>query len=118
MSSRTNRVGDLLRAEISTILLRDLKDPRVKLASVTSVDVTRDIGSATVLVSVLGDSSAQLDCIEALQNAAGYIRSQLAKRVHLRTVPNLTFTLDRGAEHSQKMFELLENLNDDSIKAT
>ncbi|HXU44952.1 MAG TPA: 30S ribosome-binding factor RbfA [Thermoanaerobaculia bacterium] len=117
MSRRTDRVGDVLRAELADLLLREVKDPRVRLATITAVDVTADLRHATVDVSVLGEEAERVATVEALQHAKGFLRSEIARRLrHLRVAPELTFKLDRGAEHSQNIANLLESLhgsNDD-----
>jgi ribosome-binding factor A len=113
MSRRTERVEDLLRREIADLILRHVQDPRVSLASVVAVEVSPDLRHAVVRVSVLGDEAHREEAIAALQHARGYIRSQLAPRLRLRVVPDLVFKLDRGAEHSQRITDLLESLNDD-----
>ncbi len=113
MTLRTDRVGDLLRGELATILLREIRDPRVAgLATVSGVTVSRDLGHAVVRISVLGDEETRQQSVEALERAKGFIRSLLARRVRLRTIPNLVFRLDRGPEHSQRISEILENLNE------
>ena len=113
MSRRTDRVGDLIRAELSQVLLRQVRDPRVKLASVTDVDVSRDLRHALISVSVVGTDAERRECIEALRSASGFIRSQLAKKLYrLKNIPALRFELDRGAEYSQRISELLENPDD------
>jgi ribosome-binding factor A len=114
MSRRTERVEDLLRAEISDLILREIQDPRVRLATVSSVNVSPDLRHATVSVSVLGEDESREETVKALHHARGFIRSQLAHRLRLRVVPDLTFQLDRGAEYSQRITDLLEKLNDDS----
>jgi ribosome-binding factor A len=111
MSQRQDRVAELLRAELSDLLLFRIKDPRVHLASVAGIDVSGDLGHARVRISVLGDEAQRQGAVEALQHAAGFIRSQLGKRLRLRVTPELVFVLDRGAEHSQRMTEILENLH-------
>ncbi|MEM7587690.1 MAG: 30S ribosome-binding factor RbfA [Acidobacteriota bacterium] len=113
MSQRTDRVADLLRAELAMILQREMKDPRVSLTTVSGVTVTRDLSHAEVRISVLGEPSERQQCLDALVRAKGYIRSLLARRVRLRTVPELAFKLDRGAEHSQRISEILEGLDVD-----
>ncbi len=114
MNQRQARVADLLQRELSDIIRRDVRDPRVGLASVSSLKVGRDLGHAKVQISVLDeDDEARQEAIDALTNARGFIRSLLARRVQLRTVPQLSFHLDRGAEHSQRINELLESLHDD-----
>lgn len=109
---RRDRIDELLRSAISRVLTSELKDPRVKLATVTSVQSTGDLSQARVLISVLGSDEDRATCIEALRGAKGFVRSQLASRLRLRTVPELRFELDRGAEHSQRISEILEGLHD------
>jgi len=111
MSRRTDRVSDVLRAELSDLLLRDVHDPRVKLASVTEVDVTTDLKRAIVKVSVLGDDQQREEAIEGLRHARGFLRTELSHRLRTRVTPELVFELDRGAEHSQKISDLLESLH-------
>lgn len=114
MSRRTERVGDTLRSELAWLLLRRVHDPRVKLASVSSVEVTSDLRRAVVRVSVLGEESERLATVEALRHARGFLRSELAHRLRdMRVVPELAFELDRSAEYSQQISDLLETLHDD-----
>lgn len=104
-------MSDLLRAELSELILREMKDPRIKLVSLTGVDVTSDLRRAVVRVSVLGEESQREEAVEALRHARGFLRTELAKRLRTRATPELVFELDRGAEHSQKITELLESLH-------
>ncbi len=112
MKNRDQRVDDLIRLELSRIVLREVKDPRVKLASVTNVSVSKDLRHAVVLISALGEEAERLETVAALNRARGFIRTQLARATRLRTVPELGFKLDRGAEYSQRMNEILESLHD------
>lgn len=111
MSERTDRVADMMRAELAGILLREMKDPRVKLATISEVRVTRDLAHAKVFVSVLGSDDERDECIATLKRAAGFLRSALAKHTRLRTTPELHFELDRGPEYSQRIEQILESLN-------
>ena len=113
MSRRIERVCDLLRAELSQLLIERVSDPRVRLTTVSNVDVSSDLRHAKVRVSVLGSESERHDSVEALRNASGFLRSQLASRVRLRFTPELVFELDRGAEHAERITKLLEDSNDD-----
>lgn len=90
------------------ILREEVKDPRVDLATVSRVEVSRDLGHARVWISALGKESERLDAVEALRNATGFVRQMLAPRMRLRVVPQLRFELDRGAEHSQRISDLLK----------
>jgi len=110
MTRRTQRVGDVLRTELATILSRRIRDPRVAMTTVTAVDLSPDLKHARVYVSVVGDDSERQASLEALRHAAGFIRGRLAKELkRLKNIPELRFELDRGAEYSQRISELLEN---------
>jgi len=115
MSRRQQRVADLVRLHVSQILLRDIQDPRIRLASITNVHMTPDLKSARVQVSVLGDDADRQETAAALRDASGFIRRQLASQLRdLRSIPKLSFELDRGAEHSQHISDLLEQLHEHS----
>ncbi len=112
MTRRTQRVGEVLQAEISQLLLRSVQDPRVRMTSVSAVDVSPDLRRAIVRVSVLDDTHRE-ESLEALRHAAAFIRHRLAHRLrHMRVMPELIFEIDRGAEHSQRISDLLERLHD------
>lgn len=110
MSLRTQRVAEAVRLEIAEVIRRDLDDPRVGLATISSVTVSPDLSHARVLVSVLGEEAARKASVEALTHARGFIRRQLGRRLKLRVTPELLFELDRGPEHSQRISDLLEEL--------
>jgi ribosome-binding factor A len=112
LSRRTDRVADLVRAELAELLLRHVHDPRIRLVSVTGVDLSPDLRRAIVKVSALGEEAQRLATIEALRHARGYLRTELASRLRMRVTPELVFELDRGAEHSQKISDLLESLHE------
>lgn len=113
MSQRTQRIGDLIRAELAELIRRELRDPRVALATVNRVDVSGDLSHATVLVSALGADDQRAAAVEGLERARGFLRRELARRLSLRTTPELRFELDRGAEHSQRISDLLDGLRED-----
>lgn len=112
MSRRTQRVGELLQAELSQLILRSVRDPRVRLTSIAAVDVSPDLRRAVVRISVLDEAQRQ-ESLAALRHAAGFLRSRLAHQLrHMRVIPELIFEIDRGAEHSQRISDLLEQLHD------
>jgi ribosome-binding factor A len=104
-------MADLLRAEISDLLLRSVHDPRIKLVSVTEIDVSPDLRRAVVRVSLLGQEEERQATLAALRHAKGFLRTELSHRLRTRVTPELVFELDRGAEHSQKISDLLESLH-------
>jgi len=117
MSRRTQRVSELLQSELSQLILRSLQDPRVRMTSISNVDVSPDMRRAVVRISVLDDSQRE-ESLAALRHAAGFLRRQLAQRLrHMRVMPELIFELDRGAEHSQHISDLLERLHDNDKSA-
>ena len=110
MSRRSHRVEDQPRRELADLLLREARDPRLRAAHVSAIDVAPDLSNARVRVSILAADEERQATVEALNRAAGFFRSQLAHRLrHMRRMPALTFELDRGPEHSQRISELLEN---------
>lgn len=109
-SYRPTRVGELLQAEIATLLLRHLKDPRLRMATVSRVDVTADLRHAYVYISRLGSDAEQQATMEGFQRAAGFIRSQLGKRLRLRYAPQLTFKLDTNIAYGVKISQILHEV--------
>lgn len=104
-------MADLLQRELTALLMHEARDPRIRLATVSSVEMSRDLSHATVRVSYLGDDEGRDECIEAIRKAAGFFRSSLAPRLKVRRVPELNFVADLGAEHSQRINALLEELD-------
>lgn len=117
MSRRQGRVAEAVRAELAEILQREVRDPRLALATVSRVDLSADLKHAVIGISALGDEAARAGAVEAIESAAGFLRSQLARRLRLRSVPQLVFKLDRGSEHSQHISDLLESLHHDDDRS-
>jgi ribosome-binding factor A len=111
MSQRTDRVADSLRKELSVLLMREVRDPRVALATISRVQVARDLGHARIWISVLGDEETRQQTMAGIEHARGFLRSQIGRRLKLRVTPELAFELDRGAEYLQDMTELLDKLH-------
>lgn len=110
-SRRQKQVGDLLRDEISFIIQRGLKDPRIGFASITRVEVSPDIRYATTYVSVLGTEEEQSETLVALNNASGYIRHELGPKLTMRSIPNISFRLDRSMQHAENVQRLLSEID-------
>ncbi|MCC6703260.1 MAG: 30S ribosome-binding factor RbfA, partial [Thermomicrobiales bacterium] len=102
MSRRTRQVGEFLREELTDIIRRDVKDPRIGFMSVTRVDVTPDLRHAAVYISVLGTDQERADTLAALVSASGFIRHTLKPRLRMRQIPDLEFRDDRSMEHAEK----------------
>jgi ribosome-binding factor A len=114
VSRRTDRIEELLHSELSDLILRRAADPRLRLASVSTVAVTPNLRRATIRLSVLGEDAARQEALVAAIRARGFLRGELGRRLrHLKFVPELFFELDRGAEYSQHISDLLEKLGTD-----
>jgi ribosome-binding factor A len=107
---RLQRVNQLIREEISHLIQRELKDPRLGFVTVTEVDVAKDLRTAKVYVSVLGSESEWRASLEALESARGFIRSWLTPRLRLRAIPHLSFLPDRSMAHAAHIQTVLEEL--------
>ena len=107
---RLQRVNQLIREEISHLIQRELKDPRLGFVTVTEVDVAKDLRTAKVYVSVLGSETQWQSSLQALGSARGFIRSWLLPRLRLRSVPHLTFHPDRSMAHAAHIQTVLEGL--------
>ena len=101
------RLSEALREEIETILEGELGDPRIGLVNVSEVHLAADSRSARVMVVVSGGDKEVQETMEGLQAANGYVRRELAERLHLRRAPELLFVLDRGQQHEARIEELL-----------
>jgi len=104
---RADRVNALLQRELGTIISEELRDPRIAFSTVTAVEVTDDLRSARVHVSVLGDDEKIASTMKALEEAKAYLRHELGSRTELRYVPELTFVSDRTAERAARISTLL-----------
>ena len=102
------RLGEALREEILAILEGELGDPRIGLATVSSVELADDSRSARVYVTVEGDDEEAKRTLEGLTAAVGFIRREVAERLHLRRAPELYFQVDRSGQHVARIDQLLK----------
>ena len=107
MTRRTQQVGEMLRAELDDIIRKEVKDPRIGFFSITRVEVPTDLRSARVYISVLGSDEEREKTVEALRQAAGFIRFNLKPRLRMRQIPELDFRDDRSMEYAQEISEVL-----------
>lgn len=130
--TRRQRLQAVIQEELSTVVAREVRDPRVPSVTFTSVQVTPDGSQATVFVAILGgaqgghdgapplsDEGARLrmkDCIEGLSSASGFLRRHLATVLSVKHIPTLIFKEDRGFENTLRVHQLLKQLNDPETK--
>lgn len=107
---RADRVADQLREAIAQLLLREIKDPRIGMVSLTAVEMSDDLRHAKVFFSVVGGAEAQARTLAGLRSAAGFIRREAARRLQLRFAPEIVFRFDAGPERAQRVAELLHTV--------
>ena len=112
MTRRTRQVGEMLREELSEIIRREVKDPRIGFMSITAVEVPPDLRTARVYVSVLGSDEEREKTLEALRSAAGYIRHILKPRLRMRQIPDLEFRDDRSMEYAEQISSALREIRE------
>jgi len=107
--ARTDRVGQQIQKEIAVILMRDIKDPRLSMTTVSAVEVTRDLAYAKVFVTFFNDDADKIKAsLEVLAEAEGYIRSLLGKRLRARIMPHLRFIYDSSMSEGVRMSALVD----------
>ncbi len=116
-SRRMSRVQSLLRAEISEVLQRKLKDPRVNMVTITRVEADSDLQHARVFVSVLGDADHHRTALAGLRSAAGFIRAELMHVLHLRPMPSLDFRLDESLTLGEHTLDILDRIRHEQQKS-
>jgi ribosome-binding factor A len=108
--SRPERVADQIRAEVTTMIARELHDPGVGFVTVTRVQVSPDLQHARVFYTSLGDAAARKNTARALERAAGFMRHQIGKRLRLRRAPEVTFVFDESIGHQDRVEQLLKEI--------
>lgn len=109
--SRSERVADQIQRELAQMIQQEIKDPRVHLATVSAVRVSKDLSQATVFVSSLDQEHDIKEQIAALNHAVGFLRHGLGQRMRLRVVPQLHFRFDESIERGVRLTHLIEELN-------
>lgn len=112
MTFRIERLNSLLRQEISDLLQRQVKDPRLgSFISVTAVDISSDLKFAKVYISRMGTEAEKKETLEALSSASGFIRHELGNRIQARRVPELSFRLDETIEKADRVLRLIDRIS-------
>ena len=113
---RQQRVAEAVRAELSQILQRELKDPRLGFASIVQVEMSRDLRHAKIYVSVYGSEAEREATLAALEHAKGFLRREITRRLRLRYAPELVFAADESIRHGARIAELLRELRREDDK--
>lgn len=106
---RSIRVGDLIKEEVADIIMHKLKDPRLGFVTVTEVQASDDLRHAKVYVSILEDAKRE-ETLKILASSARFVRSELARRVKIKFIPELIFKLDESIEYGAKIEKILSEI--------
>ena len=104
---RIEKLQELIKQEMSKMLLREIKDPRIGFVTVTDVEMTGDLREAKIYVSVMGDEKKVQDTLKGLKSALGFIRREIGKRIRLRFTPEISFALDTSLDYSEHIQKIL-----------
>lgn len=111
-SIKNTRVNAEVQRELSNIIRKELKDPRIgMMTSVTAVEVAPDLKTCKAYISVLGQDQSKADTLAGLKSAVGFIRHQLAKNLNLRNTPEIRFVLDESIEYGVNMSKKIADVN-------
>ena len=105
-SNRLGRISDQLKQELALLIQNEMRDPRLGMVSVLDVKVSKDLSHADVFITVLNAKADE--AVAALNNAAGFLRSLLAKNLNLRVTPRLKFVFDESVERGRKLSSLID----------
>jgi ribosome-binding factor A len=112
---RADRVADLVLAEVSDILLKQIRDPQAKRVTITGVKMTDDLRSANIFFVPIGNDESRDEAKDGLQRASGFLRRELGKRLQLRYVPKINFVFDKSFEYGDRIDRLLLKINEKII---
>jgi ribosome-binding factor A len=121
--SRTQRIGEQIQRDLAQLIQRDVKDPRIGMVTISFVKVARDLGYAEVYFTVMpfgeqNEEDAVSAAAEVLKDAAGYLRTELAQNMQLRTVPKLRFHFDASIDRGRRLHSLIEQTVRENKKST
>lgn len=108
MSRRTDRVGEAIQELVAGLLVREIKDPRIGLVTITAVRVSPDLRHARVYFSSLGDEEQRMRSLRGLRSAAGFMRGQIARQLNLRVAPEIAFEYDPSLAEAERLSQLLK----------
>ena len=117
MSRRTDRINEQLREEISLLLSRSIKDPRLDgVISITRVVSSSDLRSARAYISVMGNQQIKQEALAGIRSAASFLRRELRNRINMKHTPYLTYELDSSMEEADQLLKLMNQVKPENEK--
>ena len=116
-SQRPGRVQEAIRQEISNIVHKEMRDPRIGFITITKVDLTKDLRYARIYFSILGENKEKKLALSGLNNAKGYIKGLLADRIKLRFMPEIAFAIDESMEYAKHIYDILDQIKKEKSNA-
>lgn len=110
---RSDRIAETIREVISSILLREINDPRIQFVSVMRVEVSSDLQHAKIFVSIIGSDEKKQEAFEGLKSARGFIQRKLGKRIRLRCTPEISFKMDTSVDEGMHIYDLLQEIKNE-----
>jgi len=110
---RPHRVGEAIHKEVSALLVKGLKDPRIGFVTINAVEVTPDLHLARVYFTVMGDEQARRDSAAGLKSSVPFLRRELGKRLRMRYVPDLLFVYDTSIDYGNRIENLIRQIHED-----
>ena len=114
MTRRMEKVGDVIMKELGYALQNEVSDPRIGFVTIQGVKISADLSFANVFISVLGSEQDEKNAMIGLGSCAGHLRKYLSRNMSTRTVPKLKFILDKGLDRSDRIHQILSDLDDDN----
>ena len=108
--SRSDRVAERIKVEVSDIIRREVDDPRIGFVTITSVKVTPDIRFAKIFISVLGSEEEKKEALEGISSAKNFIKVKLCAKLELRSMPDISFEFDASLEKANKLWSLMQKI--------
>lgn len=112
-SQRARRVGEQIQKEVSALLVKGLKDPRIGFVTITGVEVTPDLHLARVYFTVMGDATARAESEKGLKSSESFIRRELGRRLRMRYVPDILFQYDSSLDYGNRIESLIQEIHAD-----
>jgi ribosome-binding factor A len=111
--TRSHRVAESIHKEVSSLLLKGLKDPRIGFVTITGVEVTPDLHLARIYFSVMGDEEARKNTLKGLNSSIPFVRREIGRRLRLRLVPDVLFEYDTSLEYGNRIESLIREIHSD-----